>query len=120
MLDQKDDHCAWHPSHRWVPLGRLIASSVALVSLLLTVFPRLHPRAGAGTMGIKGVRVLTFSPFEMKAFGGFYYEAKKKVLWHFGNLSSTWATMLPIFAGTWATIKWAENKYEEDARSHRD
>ena len=65
-------------------------------------------------MGIKGVRVLTFSPFEMKAFGGFGYELKKKVLWHTGNLASTWFSMLPIMSGTYFLIKWAENKYEQE------
>ena len=71
-------------------------------------------------MGLKGVRVLTFSPFEMRAFGGFYYEAKKKVMWHFTNLSSTWASMLPIFAGSYLVIKWAEDTYHHELLSHRD
>ena len=70
-------------------------------------------------MGIKGVRVLTFSPFEMKAFGGFGYELKKKVVWHSTNLASTWFSMLPIMSGTYFLIKWAEAKFEADQRSHR-
>lgn len=76
--------------------------------------------ACAGAMGIKGVRVLTFSPFEMKAFGGFGYELKKKVVWHSTNLASTWFSMLPIMSGTYFLIKWAEAKFEADQRSHRD
>ena len=30
-------------------------------------------------MGIRGVRVTTFSPMEMRAFGGWGYEIKKKL-----------------------------------------
>ena len=71
-------------------------------------------------MGIKGVRVLTFSPMEMKAFGGFYYEIKKKVMWHGTNLTSTWASMIPTFIGTYALIKWAENKYHHTILHQRD
>lgn len=59
-------------------------------------------------MALKGIRVLTFSPFEMKAFGGFYYETKKKVMWHFTNITSTSTSLLPIFALLYGTIKWAE------------
>ena len=55
-------------------------------------------------MGLKGVRVLTFSPFEMKAFGGFGYELKKKAVWHTTNIASTWYSMLPIMSGTLATF----------------
>jgi len=71
-------------------------------------------------MGLKGVRVLTFSPFEMKAFGGFYYESKKKFMWHFGNISSTWNSMLPVMAGLYVLIKWGEDKYHHEQLSHRD
>ena len=71
-------------------------------------------------MALKGIRVLTFSPFEMKAFGGFYYETKKKVMWHFTNIASTWNTMLPTFAGLYFLIKWAEGKYAAELLSHRD
>ena len=44
-------------------------------------------------MALKGIRVLTFSGMEMRAFGGFYYEAKKKFMWHFTNISSTWSSL---------------------------
>ena len=71
-------------------------------------------------MALKGIRVLTFSPFEMRAFGGFYYETKKKVMWHFTNISSTWNSMLPIMAGLYCLIKWGESKYEAEQLSHRD
>ena len=71
-------------------------------------------------MGIKGVRVLTFSPMEMKAFGGFYYEIKKKVMWHATNIGSTKFTMIPAFLGTYLLVKWAENKYHHEQLSHRD
>ena len=71
-------------------------------------------------MGIRGVRVLTFSPMEMKAFGGFYYEAKKKFMWHATNIGSTWTSAIPIFAGTYALIKWAEGVYHHEQLSHRD
>ena len=71
-------------------------------------------------MGIRGVRVLTFSPFEMKAFGGFYYEIKKKVMWHGTNWASTWSTMIPCMTGTYFLIKWAEGKYEAEQLHHRD
>lgn len=71
-------------------------------------------------MAMKGIRVLTFSPFEMKAFGGWYYETKKKLLWHFTNVSSTWNSMIPTFVGLYALIKWAEGKYEEEMLHHRD
>ena len=71
-------------------------------------------------MALKGIRVLTFSPMEMKAFGGFYYEAKKKAMWLFPNLSSTWSSMLPVMVGLYTLIKWAENRYHHEALSHRD
>ena len=71
-------------------------------------------------MALKGIRVLTFSPMEMKAFGGFYYEVKKKFLWHYTNISSTYTSMLPIMATLYLTIKWAEGKYASDQLSHRD
>jgi hypothetical protein len=71
-------------------------------------------------MAMKGIRVLTFSPFEMRAFGGFYYEAKKKAMWHFTNISSTWNTMLPVMFSLFAAIKWGEAKFEAEQRSHRD
>ena len=71
-------------------------------------------------MALKGIRVLTFSPFEMKAFGGFYYETKKKLLWHYTNISSTWNSMLPIMASLYMLIKWAEGRMEQEHLSHRD
>jgi hypothetical protein len=71
-------------------------------------------------MGMRGVRVFTFSGFEMKAFGGWYYESKKKIMWHFTNLTSTWTSMLPIMAGTYGLIKWGEAKYHAEQLSHRD
>ena len=71
-------------------------------------------------MGIRGVRVLTFSPFEMKAFGGWYYEIKKKVMWHSTNVSSTWYNMVPTFTFAYFLIKWAEGKYEAEQLHHRD
>ena len=71
-------------------------------------------------MGLRGVRVLTFSGFEMKAFGGFYYEIKKKRMWHFTNISSTWNNMLPTAVLLYGTIKWAEGRFEAEQLSHRD
>ena len=68
-------------------------------------------------MGIKGVRILTFSPFEMKAFGGFYYEMKKKIAWHSTNIASTYSSMIPIFFGTYLLIKWAEDSYHHKVRA---
>ena len=62
-------------------------------------------------MGIRGVKVTTFSGFEMKAFGGFYYELKKKVMWHSTNIASTWSSAIPAILGTYLLIKWAENSY---------
>ena len=44
---------------------------------------------------MRGVRIYSWSQFENKAFGGFYYEAKKKVVYHFTNLSSAWASLWP-------------------------
>ena len=74
----------------------------------------------AAAMGLRGVRVLTFSGMEMKAFGSFYYEIKKKVMWHATNIGSTWNNMIPIMLGTYLLVKWAEGKYEAEQRSHRD
>ena len=71
-------------------------------------------------MALKGIRVLTFSPFEMKAFGAVDYEIKKKLMWHWTNISSTWNNMLPIMAGLYVLIKWGEGKYEAELKSHRD
>jgi len=71
-------------------------------------------------MAIKGVRVLTFSSMEMRAFGGLYYETKKKLMWHYTNVSSTWSSMLPVMAFVYGTIKWGEWKYAQDQLSHRD
>lgn len=71
-------------------------------------------------MALKGIRVLTFSGLEMKAFGGFYYEAKKKAMWHFTNISSTWNSMLPVMIGLYCTIKWAEGRFEAEQLTHRD
>ena len=71
-------------------------------------------------MGLRGVRVTTFSGMEMKAFNGWYYEIKKKMMWHGTNLSSTWASMIPAFVGTYALIKWAENKYHHTILHQRD
>ena len=71
-------------------------------------------------MGLRGVRVTTFSPMEMKAFGGFGYELKKKAVWHTTNIASTWYSMLPIMSGTYFLIKWAEWKYEMAQLHHRD
>ena len=72
------------------------------------------------SMAIRGVRVLTFSPFEMKAFGGFYYEIKKKVMWHATNIASTWSSMIPIMGFTYGLVKWAENHYHQEQLKHRD
>ena len=83
-------------------------------------FSRAQPPELSATMAMKGIRVLTFSPFEMKAFGGFYYEAKKKLLWHYTNISSTWNSMLPIMASLYMLIKWAEGRMEQEHLSHRD
>lgn len=44
---------------------------------------------------MRGVRIYSWSQFENKAFGGFYYEAKKKAVYHFTNLSSAWASLWP-------------------------
>lgn len=88
--------------------------------LIMLTSPSLASVHHAGAMGLKGVRVLTFSPFEMKAFGGFWYEAKKKVMWHTTNIASTWNTMIPIMSGTYFLIKWAEWKYEQEQLHHRD
>ena len=84
--------------HAW-DLGDLSTAALRTSPHLSHSAFALHPHHSsrlvvAGIMGIKGVRVLTFSPMEMKAFGGFYYEMKKKVLWHYGNISSTWSSMV--------------------------
>ena len=71
-------------------------------------------------MGLRGVKVITFSPFEMKAFGGFYYEARKKFMWHYTNIASTWSSMLPIMIGTYFLVKWAEDKYHHKLLHERD
>lgn len=71
-------------------------------------------------MALKGIRVLTFSGFEMKAFGGVYYETKKKMMWHFTNISSTWSSLLPTAVLLYGTIKWGEAKYEAEMLTHRD
>ena len=71
-------------------------------------------------MGIKGVRVITFSPFEMRAFGDIAYEIKKKIMWHSTNIGSTWASMIPAFVGTYALVKWAEDSYHHKLLHERD
>ena len=75
--------------------------------------------AGLGPR-LRGIRVYTWSPFETRAFGGVWYETRKKVLHHFVNISSTWSSMIPAFVGTFMTIKWAENVYHNELQSHRD
>jgi len=71
-------------------------------------------------MGIRGVRVTTFSPFEMRAFGDIAYEIKKKLMWHSTNLGSTWASMIPAMVGTYALVKWAEESYHHKLLHERD
>jgi len=71
-------------------------------------------------MGIRGVKVTTFSGFEMKAFGGFMYEAKKKAMWHATNVGSTWSSMIPAFLGMYVLIKWAEDSYHHKLLHDRD
>lgn len=57
---------------------------------------------------------------ENKAFGGVGYEIKKKLIWHYTNLSSAWASLWPPLIGGYLLIKWAEAKMEAEHRSHRD
>ena len=83
--------------------------------MLTTAHPAMQHRVA--TMGIRGVKVTTFSGFEMKAFGGFYYELKKKVMWHSTNIASTWSSAIPAILGTYLLIKWAENSYHHKVRS---
>ena len=61
-------------------------------------------------MGIRGVRVTTFSPFEMRAFGDIAYEITKKIKWHGTNLMSTWSSL----------VKWAEETYHHKLLHERD
>ena len=60
----------------------------------------LHSLPFPVAMGIRGVRVTTFSPFEMRAFGDIAYEITKKIKWHGTNLMSTWSSMIPAMVGT--------------------
>ena len=83
--------------------------------MLTTAHPAMQHRVA--TMGIRGVKVTTFSGFEMKAFGGFYDELKKKVMWHSTNIASTWSSAIPAILGTYLLIKWAENSYHHKVRS---
>jgi len=69
---------------------------------------------------MRGVRVYSWSQFESKAFGGFWYELKKKSLYHFTNLSSAWSSLWPSMIGTYLLVKWAENKMHNSHLSHRD
>ena len=69
---------------------------------------------------MRGVRVYSWSPMESKAFGGFWYEAKKKAMWHFGNVTSAWASLWPPMIGGILLIKWAENRMHNEHLSHRD
>lgn len=62
----------------------------------------------------------TFSPMEMRAFGGWGYEIKKKLMWHGTNIGSTWYSMIPVFCGMYGLIKWAEGKYANELLHHRD
>ena len=71
-------------------------------------------------MGIRGVRVTTFSPFEMRAFGDIAYEITKKIKWHGTNLMSTWSSMIPAMVGTYALVKWAEETYHPKLLHERD
>ena len=89
------------------------------MKLVLPLAPA-PPRGSGLETSLDASSSLTFSPFEMKAFGGFYYEAKKKVMWHWTNVSSTWNSMLPIMASLYMLIKWAEGRMEQEHLSHRD
>ena len=69
---------------------------------------------------MRGVRVYTWSPMEMKAFGTAQYEIMKKVKGGGGNLKSAWFSFWPAMIGTYALIKWAEGVYHKEQLSHRD
>jgi hypothetical protein len=69
---------------------------------------------------VRGIRVITFSGMEYKAFHGFGYEIRKKAMGHFSNLSSAWFSFWPALIGLYALIKTAEKSYEDEQLSHRD
>ena len=69
---------------------------------------------------MRGVRIYSWSQFENRAFGGVWYETKKKALYHFGNITSAWATLWPPVIGGYLLVKWAENRYHHELLSHRD
>ena len=69
---------------------------------------------------MKGVRVITFSGFELKAFHGFGYEIRKKAMGHWSNLSSAWFSFWPALIGLYTTVKVAGKSYEEEQLTHRD
>ncbi|KAL1507901.1 hypothetical protein AB1Y20_007507 [Prymnesium parvum] len=69
---------------------------------------------------MRGVRVYSWSQFESKAFGGFWYETKKKVVGHVSAFTSAWYSLWPPVIGGYALVKWAENKYHEEQLHHRD
>ncbi len=54
-------------------------------------------------MGIRGVRVYSWSPFETKAFGSLFYEVKKKVVHWTTIVGSTWSSMIPTMIATCAS-----------------
>eukprot|EP00308_Calcidiscus_leptoporus_P007261 CAMPEP_0119402818 /NCGR_PEP_ID=MMETSP1334-20130426/143070_1 /TAXON_ID=127549 /ORGANISM="Calcidiscus leptoporus, Strain RCC1130" /LENGTH=85 /DNA_ID=CAMNT_0007426757 /DNA_START=504 /DNA_END=761 /DNA_ORIENTATION=- len=81
---------------------------------------RAHARRGNGQGRVRGVRVYSFSPFETKAFGGIYYEVKKKVMGVGGNLASAWSSFWPATIGLYVLVKWAEWSFEQEQLKHRD
>ena len=57
--------------------------------------PEVAPSLSAAVIDMRGVRVYSWGQFENKAFGGVGYEIKKKLIWHYTNLSSAWASLWP-------------------------
>jgi hypothetical protein len=68
----------------------------------------------------KNYRVYTWSGMETKAFGGPYYEIKKKVVGVGTNLLSAWLSFWPAMIGTYALVKWAEDWHHREQLKHRD
>jgi len=69
---------------------------------------------------VKNYRVYSWSGMETKAFGGFWYEIKKKVVGKGTEVASSWYSFWPAMLGSYGLVKWAEGYFANEQLKHRD
>ena len=68
----------------------------------------------------KNYRVYTWSGMETKAFGGVYYEIRKKVVGKGTEILGAWYSFWPALILSYGTVKWAEDYHHREQLKHRD